>query len=502
MMPDLPDAAAGTPADAPAGADTVNELTALRARVAALEAENADLAERSAGDRDGNDGAADRSAADAPPAGAPVARRRQRWRAPLSAICIVLAAILVPVSIVAAWTRAELVDQESFVQTLGPLAADPHVQGVVIDQSMAAIDGAINIEGLTNSAFDGIAELGLPPRAAAAIDLLRAPAASGVRGLIEDGVTEVVESDAFVAVWERALRASHSALLATVSGKTDGIVVVSPTGEVGVALGPIVSEIRERLMAQGVGLAAVIPTVHHTIVIAQSDALVTVNVAYAAAAALGWWLPLLTLALFGLGIALARRRSTALIGSGIGIALGGAVLLLAFSIAGSVLGLSAGELGVPAAALTAIFAQVTAAMHATATIVALLGVLLAVFAWLAGPSSTARRIQAVLGSLNAGARGALASHGLDTGAAGAWLWRQRVLVRVVIATLAALWLLSLRPLSAGDIALVLLIGLAVWWLAELAQRRPDEHPSDAAPHADAPASVEPETTVATTAAKG
>ena len=60
--------------------------------------------------------------------------------------------------------------------------------------------------------------------------------------------------------------------------------------------------------------------------------------------------------------------------------------------------------------------------------------------------------------------------------------------------------LLLRAIA--SIALVLLLGLAAWWLAELAQRRPDEHPSDAAPHADAPASVEPETTVATTAAKG
>ena len=125
--------------------------------------------------------------------------------------------------------------------------------------SLALVNGRV----LTDSGFeDGVAVLIEDGRIAAvtapaeamhratethdlqgAIDLLRAPAASGVRGLIEDGVTEVVESDAFVAVWERALRASHSALLATVSGKTDGVVVVSPTGEVGVALGPIVSEI-------------------------------------------------------------------------------------------------------------------------------------------------------------------------------------------------------------------------------------------------------------------
>jgi len=478
-MPESPDAASSTAADPRAGTATGAELTALRARIAALEAENANLAADGAG---GPGGPASPGGPDGAPATDTAApevstrRRRQRWRAPLSALCIVLATILVPVSIVAAWTRAELVDQESFVQTLGPLAADPDVQGVVIERSMLAIDGAIDIDGLTDSAFDGIVELGLPPRATQAIELLRAPAASGLRNLIENGVTEVVGSDAFVAIWERALRASHSALLATVSGDTDGIVVVSPTGEVGIQLEPIVREIRDRLVAQGVGLASIIPTVDHTIVIAQSDALVTVNIAYALAVALGWWLPLLTLAVFGLGIALARRRSTALIGSGVGIALGSGVLLVAFSIASSVLALSAGELGVPAVALTSIFTQLVAAMRATATIVAVLGVLLAVFAWCAGPSRPAVRLRTVLGSLNAGARGALARHGLNTGATGSWLWRQRVLVRVVILVLGVAWLLALRPLTGGDLALVLLLGLAVWWLAELAQRRPDERP--------------------------
>ena len=35
-------------------------------------------------------------------------------------------------------------------------------------------------------------------------------------------------------------------------------------------------------------------------------------------------------------------------------------------------------------------------------------------------------------------------------------------------------MLALRPLSTGDVFLVLLVGIAVWWLSELAQRRPGE----------------------------
>jgi len=453
-----------------------DELDAMRARVAMLEAENRKLAaERpaAAGDDD----------APASP------RRRQRWRAPVSAICIILAAILVPLSVVASWTRAELVDPEAFVQTFAPLADDPHVQGVIVDKSLVAIDGAIDIDGLTNQAFDGIAELGLPPRAGAAIDLLRVPAAAGIRSILDNAVTTVVASDAFSSVWERTLRLTHGALLSTVSGDTSGVVVVSDRGEVGIQLGPIISELRERLIAQGFGIASMVPPIEQTIVIAQSDALVTVNVVYSLAVAVGSWLPVLCLVLFALGIALARRRNVALVGSGIAVALGGGVLVLAFGIAGNVLALSAAELGIPSLALTAVFTQLVGAMHATASVLVLLGVLLAVFAWVAGPSRSARRIQGLLGSLNASARASLASHGLNTGAAGSWLWRQRVLVRVILVVLGVLWLWALQPLTGGDVFMVLAVGLVVWWLTELAQRRPAEVEAEADAEEDEPVVV-------------
>lgn len=437
--------------------DDVNEL---RSKIAVLEAENARLSVTAAG--------SDATAAEA----STTRRQPQRWRAPLSALCIVLAAVLVPVSVVASWTQAQLVDQDAFVQTFAPLADDPHVQGVIVDQSVAAIDAAINIDGLTNDAFDGVAALGLPPRAGAAIDLLRVPAAAGLRGILDNAVTGVVASDAFSSVWERSLRLTHGALLATVSGDSSGALVISERGEVGIQLGPIISELRERLIDQGFGLASVVPDINKTIVIAQSDALVTVNVVYGLAVAAGWWIPLVALALFALGIALARRKATALVGSGIGIALGSGSMLIGLSVGGSILALTAVELGVPAAALTAIFAQVTGGMHATATVLLLLGALLALFAWVAGPSRTGRRVQRVVGSVNASARTAFTDHGGNTGAFGTWLWKQRVLVRVVLIVLGVLWLLALRPLSGGDVFLVLFVGLIVWWLSELAQRRP------------------------------
>lgn len=107
--------------------------------------------------------------------------RTARWRAFVSALCIVIATILVPTSIVAAWARVQLVEEDAFVSTLAPLVDDPAVQGLIIDETMTAITDQIDFDQLTANVFDGIADLGLPPRAVQALGLLQAPAASASR---------------------------------------------------------------------------------------------------------------------------------------------------------------------------------------------------------------------------------------------------------------------------------------------------------------------------------
>jgi len=109
-----------------------------------------------------------------------------------------------------------------------------------------------------------------------------------------------------------------------------------------------------------------------------------------------------------------------------------------------------------------------------------LGVLVAVIGWLMGGSRPALGVRTATDDLNTSARSQLAERGLDTGAFGAWLGRHRVLVRTGIAVLAVLWLFAIRPLSLGDIILVLVVALLVGWILELLQRRDDAPVPDAA----------------------
>lgn len=323
-----------------------------------------------------------------------------RWLAALSALCIVIGAVLVPVSIVGAWARAELVDADRFASTFGPLVDDPEVQALLIDRVTAAVDEQVDISGLTDDLFDGIASLDLPPRSLAALDLLRAPAAQGAKSVITEAATRVVESDAFARVWDRALRASHAGLVAAATGGTEGVVTIDGEGVVGIQLAPIVAEVRQRLIDQGFGFASAIPVVDRTIVIAQSDALVTVRIVYALAVAVGGWLPLITLLFFVGGVLAARRKSTAMLGVGVGAALGGVTLTVALAIGATVLGVSAADLGVPSGALSAVYEQVIAAMRQTAIVVAVIGVIVAVIAWSRGRWRAAVLLRGAVNGIN------------------------------------------------------------------------------------------------------
>lgn len=405
--------------------------------------------------------------------------RRGRWRTVVSVLCIVLASVLVPVSVVGAWARTELVEPDQFVSTFGPLVHDPAVQTLVIDQATSAILDEVDVGKITDDLFDGLAGLDLPPRSSAALEMLREPAADGVRSLVERAVTRLVTSDAFAEVWDRALRVTHRAVVASATGDPSGVVSVDGDGVVGIELGPVIAEVKARLADQGVGFASAIPEISRTIVIAQSDALVTVRVVYGIAVTVGTWLPVVTLLLFVGGTVVARRRGVALLGAGLGLALGSAALVVGFSLGDSVIAATTGASGVSVAALAAIYEQVVDTMRQTAIVGTVLGAVVVAVAWLNGRSPAAVAVRSGVSAADETFREALAGRGVSTGRFGVFVDRRRSLVRTVLVAAAVLWLWSIRPLDVAEIVMVLVITTLVWWVCDLA--RPPSPAADAPP---------------------
>jgi len=417
----------------------------LEARIRTLEAENARLAGRAA------------------PSGS-------WWRAALSALLIVIATILVPVSVVTTWARVQLVDEEAFVATFAPLTEDPAVQELIVDEATAAIDEQVDFTALTNQVFDGVESLGLPPAASTALNALRAPAAQGVQNLVNSAVERIVASEAFSDVWGFALRGVHRSITTAATADGGGILVLDSDG-LGIALGPIIEQVKERLTESGVGVASLIPTIDKTIIIGDGEALTTFRTVYALADAVGWWLSVVTIGLFVLAIVIARRRSVAVIGTGVGLFIGGGMLAAGFGIGAAASTVLAGQLDLSPSALSVIYAQLTASMAQSALVIAVLGVVIAVIGWLMGSSRGATAVRGGVSGLNATAREALAARGLNTGGFGRFLARYRVAIRVALVVLAVVWLLALRPLSFADVVVVFLVTIIVAWVLELLQQR-------------------------------
>jgi hypothetical protein len=397
---------------------------------------------------------------------------RRVWRSVVVVVLLALATILAPAATIAGWARVQLTSADAFVDTFAPLADDPNVQALVTDQAVAAINNAVDIPGLTNEVFTGIDQIGLPPRAAAALKLLQTPATQGIQSFIQDSVSNVVTSAAFRDLMRQGLRTAHDSLVALQGDLAgpDRAVTISGTGEIGVQLKPIIAAVKARLVARGVALASNIPEIDKTIVVAKTDAVPTIRTVYAAAVAAGTWLPFVVLALFAGAVLTAARHRRALVAAAVCLAaamvvtaaaLGGGRILFTNAVASDLF---------PAAAADAIYTQSLTLLRSAVLAIGALAVFVAAIAWFAGPEDPARRLRGALVDATAAARDGAEARGVTTGRFGEWVGASARAIRVVIAVVAAVVILLLRPLSFSDVAWTAVGALVALLLVQLLGR--------------------------------
>lgn len=419
----------------------MNAEAELTARIAELEAENAALR-------------------------APAAQpKRHGFRAAslASGILIVLGLVLGTLSVVTTHIKTQLTNTDLFVSTFEMLPDEPAVQDTIIGATTNAFHNAVDIPALTKDVFDGIRSLGMPDEAAAALTLLEGPAAHGAESLINSAVTEIITSPAFASVWEQALRVTHSQVVATLSGETDSAVAIGTSGTLEVHLGPIISTVRDKLVAEGVTLAQLIPTTDYSIVLVEDPAIAQLSTVYAAFTIAATWLPWAALVLMTVGVALAADRRRALKAT----ALTAALLMVALGAA-----LSAGrsivsaQLADPSASLSAeavaiFYDHATAAAGQRVLAIGAIAVALLIVLWATGAS----RLAAVMRhGVNAGAAAVHRKIGAPSRtwhSIGTWIDRHHSLVLGVIAVGAAAIVLLSRPLSFSTVIATALCALLV-----------------------------------------
>lgn len=378
----------------------------------------------------------------------PSTRRPGAVRRVSAAVLVVIGCVLTPLGLVAVWTRTTLLDTDEYVATVGPLAGNHDVQEAGASRITARVMQATDLsERLEES---------LPPRAANA-----APAVTAaVEQVVHDAAFRLLSSERFATVWENANRRAHAQIVAALTGSGNGAVELDD-GKVTVDLSTAAERVRARL--EELGFEAPARTgerVDPTIELFDASWLGEAQEGVDLLQTLAWVLPVLALLCFAGAIGLSGNRRRTVLRIGLGVAAGMAVVLVALNVArGPYLDLFPRADG--RAAGGAAYDQVLHDLRLEARAVFALGIVVAIAAWLSGPSPAAVRVRRGVSSRGrAEAPGELA----------AWVGRSKRGLRVLVIGAGVVALIASDQLSGWVVLAIAIAVLALLALVEYVGR--------------------------------
>ncbi len=391
--------------------DQADEIARLRARVAELEAERAEAAASTPGD-------------------APA--RRSSTRAAFATVLIVLGCVLAPVSVLSVWASSVLTDGEQYVQTMAPIADDPGVQAAIADAVTNAIIDNLDVAGITSSALDTLAGLeNMPPRVADALPALAAPLTRGIESFTQTQAMNFVTSDEFGRIWDEVNGEAHEQVVALLEGNPDGV-VTSEDGTIALNLAPVIAEVKARLVDRGFELAAQIPEVDRSFTLVESPELARAQRWYSMLNTFAAWPALLGLACLAAGIALAHDRRKALLRGALGVTATMVLMGVGLALVRTLYVETTPADLLPASSAGNVYDSLIRFLRTSMRSLAVLGLVVALAAYLSGPTQTAlrtrQRIAGVLGSW----RGSAQSAGLLRGPVPTWVYTHRSGLRAAV----------------------------------------------------------------------
>lgn len=398
-------------------------------------------------------------------------RRTGWWRSVVVTLLVILIAILAPLAVVARWAHDEIAQTDRYVETVAPLASDPIVQAAVVDRLTTQIIDRLAVEAVTQKAVDALGERGLPPLAARGLSSLTGPLADSIEAFIRKQVTALVKSDTFKTTWEEANRQAHTQLVALLTGKNSDTVDVTGNS-VSVNLATVIDATRQALIDQGFVLAERLPVVNAQFTIFQSDDIAKAQAGFRLLNAVNTLLPVLIVVLLALALAAARNRRRTLITAMLAVAVSMLLLGVLLNV-GRMLYLDAVPSDrIPPDAAAVIFDTFVRFIRTSLRAILVLGLAVALVAWIAGPSTAAVRTRSGTGKAIGLARHGGERVGLDTGRFGVFLHTSKGVIRAAVLGL-ALVVYVMEDHPTGRFTLILVVVTAVILLVvELLSRPP------------------------------
>jgi hypothetical protein len=261
---------------------------------------------------------------------------------------------------------------------------------------------------------------------------LSVPIEKGVQNFTRDQVQTLVRSPQFAQLWDQVNRVAHQQVVGLLEGRSTGVVTTRDDAIV-LNLAPVIAAVRDRLVAQGFGLASSIPTVDTSFVLVQTQGLTKAQAMFALLNTLGTWLPFLALALLVAGVLVARDRRRVLVRTGLALAV--AMIALGIGLALTRLWYLDTRPGtvLPDQSAAYVFDTLVRFLRTSLRTVAVVGLVVAGAALLAGPSRPAVRTRAVVAAGIGSARRDTEAAGLGLGRFGVWVATYRRALRLTVA---------------------------------------------------------------------
>ncbi len=396
-------------------------------------------------------------------------RRHISWRAPVSALLIVIGCVLAPLSVVGVWTANQVSDTNRYIANIEPLIHEPAVQNALTDKITTQITTHLNVTGYANQAAALLTSKGLP-RVGTLLKTFGPAISSAVTGFVHNTVHKIVTSDRFANTWIQVNTVAHQTLVQALSGQNGAIAVSN--GQVTIDLAPFIAIVKQNLAARGFTLVNSLPPIHPTLALFSSRTLVQAQTLYRLINDLKIVLPILSLVLIAAGVYIARGHRRALIGAGLGFAASMLVLGAALLIVRGVYLHAVPTDVLPSHAAAVMFDTLVRCIKEALRVLLVIGLIVAIGAFLTGPSVTAVRTRAGFKSAFGWIRSSGERKGVTTGPAGRWTYAHRHALRICAVGLAAIiFVFQGRPTPASLIVLVIVL-LLILGLIELIGRPP------------------------------
>jgi hypothetical protein len=374
-------------------------------------------------------------------------RRLPRWRRALVASFVILSVVLVPLAGLSVWVRNLVLDSDKYVETVAPLAKNKAITDLVAKRATDRLFQQVDVAAQAKEA--------LPDRA----QFLAGPISSGVETFTREAATRALETEQFATVWRQANERAHALVVKALTDEGENVSIKDD--KVVLDLSAEVDDIIKRLDERGVTVFDSLGENQKNLQVELFDAgqLESARSAVHLLDRARIVLVVLVFVLLGAALALSGNRRRTLMRWGLGL-----VIAMAVTAALLALGRSA-YLGVAQNhdAAAAAFDIIVRSLRNGIRVIAALGIIVALAAFLSGPSRLAVRIREGARGLIGGAGRKADEAGWKPGPVGAWVAAHKVGLRIagVAVTLLFLFLWSSpRPLTLLVLALLLLVYLA------------------------------------------